>query len=183
MKAIKYLLGAFAALVLTQSASAVTVELLSADQAGLSGFTHRITVEYSDLTAAAGASDTNVTVAIFPTTSGQTTPAGTIVTACAMRLVTEFDSSSDASINEILLRVGDGGDTDRFLTSTEVSEAGTAVTYKVTANSVDSLPYAYTSADTIDVVVGVAGGGSPTVDELTSGKVYIFLRIVDLNKL
>lgn len=148
------------------------------------GFTHKVIIDYTDLTAAAGASDTTVTLPIIPqdvsTAQTETNPIGLAVQRCAMNLITTFDAS-DAALNSVLVEVGDGGDTDRFLDQTELSADGTYITFK--HSKVTTFPHAYTAADTIDAKFTVAGGASPLVDELTSGKVEVYLAIVDLNAL
>lgn len=153
---------------------------LGAEVAALTGFTHKAILTFADFTAAAGASDTVATVQIYPETAGTAFPIGTAVTRCAMKLVTAFDAS-DAAINSLALTVGDGGDVDRFLDSTELAVDGTEITFK--ASKVTTFPHAYTAADGIDAQVTVAGGASPLIDELTSGEVEIYLAIVDLNAL
>jgi len=132
--------------------------------------THKVVLTYTDV-AALGAS-TSGTIAIFPKTG--TFPAGTIARFAALDLVTAFDAS-DASINSLLLEVGDGNDTDRLLTQTETAVDGTEVLYKV--EGAVTQPYAYLVADTIDAKFTVAGGASPTLAEITSGEVHIYLYV------
>lgn len=136
--------------------------------------THKVTLDYADV-AALGASTTG-TIAILP--SSGTFPAGIRAMMVAVNLITAFDAS-DASINSLLIEVGDGGDTDRLLTQTELASDGTEVLFKASAASTQ--PYAYEAADTIDAKFTVAGGGTPTLAEITSGKVEIYLWIDDLN--
>jgi len=136
--------------------------------------THKVVLTYADLTAAA----TTQTIQIFPTSGN--VPVGTVVRFAGSNLTTAFDFS-DASINSLLLEVGDDGDTDRFLTQTEIAADGTEIIYKTTAAS--SQPYAYNTANAIDAFLTVAGGGSPLLNEATSGVVEIYLHITDLNDL
>lgn len=157
---------------------------LPSDVTAMAGFTHKVVIEYTDLTAAAGAADTTVTLPIVPqdvsTSQTEANPAGLAVLRTAINLVTPF-VASDGSVNSLLLEIGDGGDTDRLLTQTEVAVAGTEVLFKVSAATTQ--PYAYVAADTIDALFTIAGGASPTIDELTSGKVEIYFHLVDLNQL
>lgn len=63
----------------------------------------------------------------------------------------------------LLITVGDGGDTDRFITSSSVGQAGGIARL----NNEAGLGYTYTEDDTIDVLVatGATGveSGSPTI--------------------
>lgn len=135
--------------------------------------THKINISYTDV-AALGASTTG-TLALFPFTG--TFPAGTTVRFAGANLKTAFDAS-DSSINSLLVEVGDGGDTDRLLTQTELAVDGTEVLFKASA-----LMYSYPVADTVDALFTVAGGASPTLAEITSGELEIYLHITDANRL
>tara|TARA_R110000868_G_scaffold27541_4_gene104368 strand:+ start:1447 stop:1920 length:474 start_codon:yes stop_codon:yes gene_type:complete len=120
---------------------------------------------------------TTKTIAIYPSSGNG--PVGLSVTRCAYRLVTAFDSTADSAINSLLLEVGDGGDTDRYSAQKELALDGTEITYW--ASTATTMPFAYTSADTVDALFTVAGGGSPTIAELDSGEVWIFFDAVDLS--
>lgn len=146
------------------------------------GFTHKVILDHTDLTAAAGAADTTATIQIFPGLSTATVPAGTVVARAGFNLITAFDAS-DAAINSLLLEVGDGNDTDRFIPQKELAVDGTEVLFWVTSHATTTLPFAYTASDGIDAKFTVAGGASPLIDELNAGKVEIYLHISDLNKL
>jgi hypothetical protein len=146
------------------------------------GATHKAIIDYTVL-ASLGAGAT-LTIQLLPaqtpaefaagTAPSGTVPAGTLVRFCGMRLATAFDFS-DAAINSLLMEVGDGNDTDRLLTQTETAADGSYVSNKTTAASTQ--PYAYDAADGIDVKFTAAGGGSPTVQEATSGKVEVFFHL------
>jgi hypothetical protein len=153
--------------------------VLNAEERAQTGFTHKFNVTYSDLvTAAASGGVTNVTIQLHP--SGTTTvPVGTTVERAAFRLVTAFDFS-DSGITSLLMEVGDGGDTDRFIPQKEVAVDGTEILWFETSQATGTLPYSYLTADGIDVKFTAANGGSPTIDETTSGEVDIYLRIVDM---
>lgn len=134
--------------------------------------THKVVITYTDV-AALGAGTTG-TLAIIPTTG--TFPAGTVARFAGLQLITAFDAS-DASINSLLIEVGDGGDTDRLLTQTEIAIDGTEILYK--ASAATTQPYAYLVADSIDALFTVAGGASPTLAEITSGEVHLYLHVTD----
>jgi hypothetical protein len=153
--------------------------VLNASERAQTGFTHKFNITYSDLvTAAASGGVTNVTLQLFPSGTG-TAAVGTTVEKAAFRLVTAFDFS-DSGITSLLMEVGDGGDTDRFIPQKEVAVDGTEILWFETSQATGTLPYSYLTADGIDVKFTAANGGSPTIDETTSGEVDIYLRITEL---
>lgn len=135
--------------------------------------THKVLITYADLTTAAATQTTQ----IFPSGSG-TFAAGTTARFAGLKLNTAFDFS-DSAINSLLVEVGDGGDTDRLLTQTEIAADGSYVSNKTSAASTQ--PYAYDAADGIDAKFTAAGGGSPLCSEATSGSVSLFLHISSLS--
>jgi hypothetical protein len=148
--------------------------LLSPTQRRELNATHKVVLTASDV--AALGSGTTGTIALFPRTG--TFPAGTRVQFAAINLITAFDAS-DASVNSLLIEVGDGGDTDRLLTQTELAVDGTEVLFKAAAGNA----YAYPVADTVDALFTVAGGASPTLAEINAGEVEIYFQVSDLNDL
>lgn len=148
--------------------------LLSPTQAVHLNATHKVVINAADV--AALGSGTTGTIALFPRTG--TFPAGTRVQFAAINLITPFDAS-DASINSLLIEVGDGGDTDRLLTQTQLAVDGTEILFASSAG----LAYAYPVADTVDALFTVAGGASPTLAEINAGEVEIYFRVSDLNDL
>ena len=136
-------------------------------RAGL-GFTHKVTITHADLTDA----DTSQTIAIFPESG--TFPAGTVVTAAAYNLVTEFDDGEDA-ISDMNLYIGDDGSTTRWVNAAEVSEKGTAVAFAASGTY-----NCYTAANTVDAIFITTGGNLDTLD---TGEVQIYLAVSNLNDL
>lgn len=132
--------------------------------------THKIVLNYADVLALGAA--TTGTIALLPTSG--TFPVGTTVRFAAMQLITAFDFS-DASINSLLIEVGDGNDTDRLLTQTELVVDGTEILGK--AEGAVTQPYTYPIVDTVDAKFTVAGGASPTLAEATVGEVHIYLYV------
>ena len=132
--------------------------------------THKVVIKAADVLAL-GAGTTG-TIAIFPKTG--TFPAGTTARFAGLELITAFDAS-DASINSLLVEVGDGSDTDRLLTQTETAVDGTEILWKTSAASTQ--PYSYLVADTIDALFTVAGGASPLLNEINAGEVHLYLHI------
>lgn len=144
--------------------------------------THKVIISYTDI-AALGASATG-TLALLPiNTAGaftKTFPAGTVARFAGLNLITAFDFS-DTGITSLTVQIGDGSDTDRLLTSTELAVDGTEILWKV--EGATTQPYAYLAADTIDALFTAANGGTPTLAECTSGEVEIYLHVTDSNAL
>lgn len=131
------------------------------------GFTHLIEIEHTDLTQAS--------TATAQTIEAMTVKVGTLITACAARLITPFKDSADAANNTTAIQVGDGGDTDRFLTSTELNENGT----EILAKGGTGTQHAYVAADTLDVLFEAPTTGK-TLLALDTGKVHIYVRVSEL---
>ncbi len=146
---------------------------LTENEASVSGFTHIIKVEASDLTETAA--NTAQTIEVAPTV------VGSAVSHCAMRLITPFEDASDGAFNTTLLEVGDGVDPNRFLTATQLNVNGTEVLAKITANSVATLPFAYEIVDTVDLVFGSQSAKS--LVDIDVGEVWIYIHLFDLTSL
>lgn len=156
---------------------------LNGETRARTGFSHKVIFDYVAV-AAIGAAASGA-AQIVPTGNGLTPGTGTVpvgfaVVRCAFNLITAFDFS-DAGITSMLLEVGDGGDPNRFIGQTEVAVDGTEILSQISL--VATIPYAYLTADGIDLTLTVANGGSPLLSECTSGKVEIYLLLVDLNDL
>lgn len=147
---------------------------LSPTDARFSLATHKIIIYASDV-AALGAGTTG-TLVLFPFTG--TFPAGTTVRFAGINLKTPFDSTADASINSLLVEVGDGGSTARLLAQTQLAVDGTEILFAASA-----LMYSYPIADTVDALFTVAGGASPTLAEINIGELEIYLYITDMNRI
>jgi hypothetical protein len=143
------------------------------------GFNIKVTYDYTDIDDGGAATTTTLQILPEPGTTG-TCPVGTAVWRAAHRLVTAVDFS-DAGITSCLFEVGDGGDPNRFLGQVETAADGSYVSY--TASAVTTFPYAYTTADTIDAKWTVANGGTPLVNEATSGAGEIYLFVTQLSTL
>jgi hypothetical protein len=91
------------------------------------GFTHKAIVTHVDLTETTA--DTDQTIALLSVVAGD------VVQKAAFQLVTAFKDASDAAFNDTNVSVGDGGDTDRFIASTEVNENGTEVLFAANVNT------------------------------------------------
>jgi hypothetical protein len=133
--------------------------------------THKAIVTYVDV-AALGASTTGV-LPIIPKTGNFAV--GTTFRFAYMHLVTAFDFS-DAGITSLLIEIGiTGGDTDKYLTSTEIAVDGTEIIHK--AESAVTATASENTADSVDILFTVANGGSPLLSEATSGEVHFYITL------
>ena len=148
----------------------IVEKLLNNAQRG--GFTHKVVLTHADLTETTA--NTAQTIELI------TTKLGTLVTNCAMYKPTDFQDASDANLNTTTIQIGDGGSTARYLASTELNVNGTEVDAFVDANSVDTIPYVYTSANTIDATIGSMAAKS--ISNVDAGEVWIWLNIVELSE-
>lgn len=143
---------------------------LPAETKAATGFTHKAVVTHTDITETAA--DTDQTIALL------TVAAGDVVDKAAYKLVTAFSDASDAALNDTKVSVGDGGDVDRFVTASQVNVNGTEVLYKANANTAS---YAYTAADTVDLLVESMTAKS--LSDLDAGEIHVFLAVTKLSAL
>lgn len=143
---------------------------LPANTKAATGFTHKAVVTHSDLTETTA--DTDQAIALL------SVAAGDVVEKAAYKLVTAYSDASDAAFNDTKVQVGDGGDTDRFIAATQVNENGTEVLFAANANTT---AYAYTAADTVDLLVESMTAKS--LSELDAGEIHIYLAVTKLSSL
>jgi hypothetical protein len=148
----------------------MTVYELPYESKAATGFTHKVVVTHSDITESTA--DTDQTIAIL------SVAAGDIVEKAAYKLVTAFSDASDSALNDTKVQVGDGGDTDRYIAATQVNVNGTEVLY---ANNANTTAYAYTAADTVDLLVESMTAKS--LSELDAGEIHIYLAVTKLSSL
>src|SRR5688572_4536517 len=97
--------------------SGVKVIPLSAEATRQSQFTHAAVIPYTTV-ATIGTTGTTAVVVIGDIAAGD------VIGDRIAHVVTEAWTDSDASLNSIIIRVGET-DTDRFLTDQEIGEDGT----------------------------------------------------------
>jgi hypothetical protein len=134
------------------------------------GFTHKAIVTHVDLTESTA--DTDQTIALLSVVAGD------VVQKAAFQLVTAFSDASDAAFNDTQVQVGDGNDTDEYIAATQVNENGTEVLF---AANVNTVPYAYTAADTVDLLVESMTAKS--LSNLDAGEIHIYLAVTKLTSL
>lgn len=115
---------------------------------------------------------TETTVNTAQTFTIKNAPAGTRVGRCAWYLAESFEDQSDAAFNTTTMTVGDSGDADRFLTSTESNENGTEVDHKVFGVAAD---YIYTAAT--DIIITVNAMAAKALNDIDKGRVLIGLEL------
>jgi hypothetical protein len=143
---------------------------LPAETKAATGFTHKAIVTHVDITESTA--DTDQTIALL------SVAAGDVVDKAAYKLVTAFSDASDAALNDTKVQVGDGADTDRFVAATQVNVNGTEVLFAANANTT---PYAYTAADTVDLLVESMTAKS--LSDLDAGEIHIYLAVSKLSSL
>lgn len=148
------------------------VQKLSNEEAAQAGFTHLVTVTHEDLTNTSASGTPTQT--LEPITVG----AGDLVHGpFALRLITAFKHAADSAQNSTTVQVGDGGDTDRFITSTELNENGTEVLNKAGTGTLNM----YTAADTIDLLF--TGTASKALSDLDTGELHVFCNLTRTNNI
>ena len=125
---------------------------LDAISAALMGHTHHIIVDTDDLTTTTA--NTAQTLELI------SVAAGDIVTRAAVLVETALKNSADGAFNDTAITIGDGNDTDRFLTSMQVNENGTEVLAKTGPGSLVQHTHPLTSLAT--------GLGTSAIDILTN---------------
>ena len=143
---------------------------LPAETKAATGFSHKAVVTHSDITESTA--DTDQTIALL------SVAAGDVVEKAAYKLVTAFSDASDAALNDTKVQVGDGADTDRYIAATQVNVNGTEVLFAANANTT---AYAYTAADTVDLLVESMTAKS--LSELDAGEIHIYLAVSKLSAL
>ncbi len=133
------------------------------------GFTHRVVIEASDLT-----SETNTqTISLFPVKPG------TVVTAAAHQLVTEF-VSSDATLVSNAYSLGNTAAATSIMSATEVlGEHASTVAYKA---STATAPVMITAADQ-SLVVAFTATSDKALDTTTAGEIHLYLNVADINEI
>jgi len=149
----------------------MTAYELPANTKAATGFTHQVIVTHEDLTLTTA--DADQTIALLSVVAGD------VVDKAAYKLVTAFSDASDAALNDTKVQVGDGGDTDRFLAAAQVNaNDASEVFYKANANTT---AYAYTAADTVDLLVESMTAKS--LSNIDAGEIHIYLAVTKLSSL
>lgn len=132
------------------------------------GFNHRIVVDHTDLTNSTNNTTQSLTLI--------TLPAGTVVKSAAYWLKTPFELSTNTSFDLTTMIVGDTGDADRFINSSELNKNGTEVVYA--ANDPAKLPVATTAETAITAVFTPKAANN--LAQLDTGEIHIYLETSDV---
>lgn len=142
-----------------------TLSPLGTDAIAARGATHVFEFTHKDLTETTA--NTAQTLDIL------TVGAGYLVECVSYALKTDFQDASDAAFNTTAITVGDSGDADRLLTSTEMNVNGTEVDAKAGTGTV----FAPAIDTTIQVTVNAMSAKS--LSNIDAGKAHIYLKVVD----
>jgi len=140
---------------------------LPAETKAATGFTHKAIIDHTDLTQATDNTAQDVKII--------TVPAKSVVSRVAMHLSVPFQKTGTTAYNTNALIIGDSGDTDRWLTTTEVNVNGTEILAKAQPSTV---PHAYVTAT--DINANFASMASYDLAELDAGEVEVFFSLVPL---
>lgn len=140
--------------------------LLTEDVA-LLGAHFEVIVDHTDLTQATNA--TAQTIELFKV-------AGNFqqVELARMELLEPFEDTADAGNNTTAVEVGDDGDTDRLLTSTQLNRNGTEVYIKPGTGT----RHVFTADNTVDAVFAAPAAGK-NLAALNKGKLRLLFRLHD----
>lgn len=145
-----------------------TITTLSEQESAKTGFTHKLTFTYADVAAEA----TTVAFEVFPKwTTATNMAAGNRVLDCALDVETAF---TGGALSALTVVVGDGGDTARFLASSSIFTAS------YFSGAISKMPYVYTAADTIDMIITATGAACSAC---TAGKAHLYLAIHQMTRL
>lgn len=136
---------------------------LSVYEAAVHGATHKVIVDYAELTE--DTVNTDQVIALF------TAGAGRAVKFVKHRLTVPFKDASDSAFNTTALTIGDTGDPDRLGASTELNENGT----EIDQNLANTDAYRYASATAVNATFGSMSGKA--LEDIDTGKVEMFFII------
>lgn len=159
------LAGLFACLLAPVVSQAATQRWLTNEERIVHSADLEVTITYADFDSLTATNQTK-TIELF---SVSTQVAVSLVKSV---LVVPFKDASDAAFNTTLIEVGDGADTDRLLTSTQLNENGTEVLLKLGTGF-----YVYTATDTVDAKLTPMA--TKIGDELDTGKLRLYFKVFD----
>ena len=150
--------------------AAVVTQLLNNEQKA--GATYKVVIKAADLTETT--TDTAQTLELI------TVEKGSLVTQAAWVLKTGFTDASDTAHNSTTLTLGDGSSVARYSTSKELNTNGTEILAWADSNAVNTAPYAYLAADTIDAVFTCMSGKN--LNDLDGGEIWIYFNILHMGR-
>ena len=148
----------------------IVEKLLNNAKAG--GYTYHVKITADDLTETTA--NTAQTIELI------TVAQGSVVQSVAYNMPVPFKDASDSALNTTTLEIGDDGNTDRFMVSTELNVNGTEILAFASANDVNTLPYVYLAANTIDAVFGSMAAKS--LSNVDTGEIDILVNVVHIGE-
>ena len=146
-------------------------ELAFNDRVALGGATHALRITADDLTETTANTAQALTVDVAD---------GEVFELLATNLVTPFEDASDAAFNSTVLTVGDGSDTDRFLTSQQLNANGTVIDYATGAAAQGPSGHVYNTADTVDFTFGSMS--AKALADIDTGELLVYYRKTKLTR-
>jgi hypothetical protein len=142
---------------------------LFGEEAAMHRANYLVVVTHKDLTEAAA--NTDQTIALFGVTANKSG-----VQLVKMEAPIPFEDIDDAAFNSTAVVVGDGGSTNRFLTSTQLNVNGTEVFLKYGTGT----QHVYTADDTVDAVFSAIA--AKALVSLDKGEVRFYFQVDDAFK-
>jgi hypothetical protein len=139
--------------------------LLLEEIASNGGFTHMVVFTADDLTEATA--NTAQTIAL------PKVPKGFVINKGYARLVTPFEDKSDAAFNTTPFILGDAGDDDRYIASSELNKNGTEITYPTFNNTAFQV-----TADT-ELLAKFGSMAAKSLSNIDKGELHLVLQIID----
>lgn len=156
------------------SLKAVDIQTLPDTVAGQHGFTHGAYITWDDLNAADNSSTTLQLIAI---------PTNSYVDRVAFIVPEEFTNST-ASATNLLLCVGVGGSTNAFFTTNQIDGSTTMASSGLTLWTLSTnMLVPYKSTTSTNYLIATFSAGASTVDTYTRGKIRIYWRLVQPNRI
>lgn len=135
------------------------------------GFTHKFTIDYTDINNAAWTTDGDTaTVALF------TTPADWAVLRAAINVTTAF-----ANTGTLTVAVGTDGDVDNFINEVDAKTAGPTIS--AAGGAPVTLAGSFGAAADTLVAQFATQGATGSLSEITAGSVDVYLEIASLNEI
>ncbi len=137
---------------------------LSACEAAVKNANVLIVIEPKDLTELA--TDTTQKIRLF------TAGAGRVVKFVSHELDPAFKDSADNTFNTTTGIIGDSGDTDRHMVSTEFNENGTEILRSL--SNLDS--YRYAAATDVDLILSAMA--DKALASINTGRLFLYFNVV-----
>lgn len=144
---------------------------LTGEEAALSGFTHKITIDYTDVNNSAWTTDGDTVTATIAVTGPDW-----VVTTAAANVVTAF--VTDGTLTYMF---GTDGDQDNFLTATDAKTAGPEIAAIGGAQVTLAGSFAAATDNLVVRFTTQAATGAPA--DISAGVLDVFFRLINLNDL